>query len=104
MFKQVFRFFQQFLVGSRLENDQIIKNFTIKRSSPCASKYSTDTNHQKASILNSIDIPVKIKKRDTMNSQLYYFITQSLYKHIYKWTYFEILKQIYGAGKFHLHI
>lgn len=58
---------------------------------------------QKASILNSINIQVKLIEIDTGNIlSIITLITQSLYKHVNKCLCFEKLTQTHSAGKSYL--
>lgn len=66
------------------------------------SKLSTDMHIQKASILNSINIQVKLIEIDNILS-IITLITQSLYKHVNKCLCFEKWTQTHSAVKSYLH-
>lgn len=65
------------------------------------SKFSTDMHIQKASILNLINIQVKLIEIDNILS-IITLITQSLYKHVNKCLCFEKLTQTHSAVKSYL--
>lgn len=67
------------------------------------SKFSTDMHIQKAWILNSINIQVKLIEIDNILS-IITLITQSLYKHVNKCLCLEKLTQTHSAGKSYLRI
>lgn len=65
------------------------------------SKFSTDMHIQKASILNSINLQMKLIEIGNILS-IITLITQSLYKHVNKCLCFEKLTQTHSAVKSYL--